>query len=116
MIAIEALPGSLPRLLPPLPPSSRRFHAHLTKPTRLTSHHHPTKRGRRGGGMVSSQCCKNPSTLSPAGGESKVVDSFGGLKAYLASPDDAKAAAVLISNIFGFEAPNLRYESLCQLV
>uniref|UniRef100_A0A0A9H7M1 Dienelactone hydrolase domain-containing protein n=1 Tax=Arundo donax TaxID=35708 RepID=A0A0A9H7M1_ARUDO len=58
--------------------------------------------------MASSQCCENPPALNPAGGEGKVVDSFGGLKAYLAGPDDAKAAIVLISDIFGFEAPNLR--------
>uniref|UniRef100_A0A0A9E7E2 Dienelactone hydrolase domain-containing protein n=1 Tax=Arundo donax TaxID=35708 RepID=A0A0A9E7E2_ARUDO len=58
--------------------------------------------------MASSQCCENPPALNPAGGEGKVVDSFGGLKAYLAGPDDAKAAVVLVSDIYGFEAPNLR--------
>uniref|UniRef100_A0A0A9DDU6 Dienelactone hydrolase domain-containing protein n=1 Tax=Arundo donax TaxID=35708 RepID=A0A0A9DDU6_ARUDO len=58
--------------------------------------------------MASSQCCENPPALNPAGGEGKVVDSFSGLKAYLAGSDDAKAAVVLISDVFGFEAPNLR--------
>ncbi|XP_062202258.1 endo-1,3;1,4-beta-D-glucanase-like [Phragmites australis] len=58
--------------------------------------------------MASSQCCENPPALNPAGGEGKVVDSFGGLKAYVAGSDDAKAAVVLISDVFGFEAPNLR--------
>ncbi|KAK3135688.1 hypothetical protein QOZ80_5BG0422200 [Eleusine coracana subsp. coracana] len=55
-----------------------------------------------------SQCCENPPVLDPAGGEGKVVDSFGGLKAYIAGSDGAKAAVVLVSDVFGFESPNLR--------
>ncbi|GJM88510.1 hypothetical protein PR202_ga04581 [Eleusine coracana subsp. coracana] len=58
--------------------------------------------------MASSQCCENPPVLDPAVGEGKVVDSFGGLKAYLAGSDGAKAAIVLVSDVFGFESPNLR--------
>ncbi|KAK3135689.1 hypothetical protein QOZ80_5BG0422210 [Eleusine coracana subsp. coracana] len=58
--------------------------------------------------MASSQCCENPPVLDPAGGEGKVVDSFGGLKAYLTGSDGAKAAVVLVSDVFGFESPNLR--------
>ncbi|RLM98633.1 endo-1,3 [Panicum miliaceum] len=58
--------------------------------------------------MASSQCCENPPTLNPAGGAGKVVDSFGGLKAYVAGPEDSKAAVVLVADVFGFEAPNLR--------
>ncbi|CAN6346939.1 unnamed protein product [Urochloa humidicola] len=58
--------------------------------------------------MASSQCCDNPPTLNPSCGEGKVVDSFGGLKAYLAGSDESKAAVILISDIFGFESPNLR--------
>ncbi|KAF8765701.1 hypothetical protein HU200_008202 [Digitaria exilis] len=58
--------------------------------------------------MASSQCCDNPPALNPTGGEGKVVDSFGGLKAYLAGSNDAKEAVILISDVFGFEAPNLR--------
>ncbi|TVU19286.1 hypothetical protein EJB05_35426, partial [Eragrostis curvula] len=58
--------------------------------------------------MASSQCCDNPPTLNPAGGEGKVVDSFGGLKAYLVGSDDSKAAVILVSDVYGFEAPNLR--------
>ncbi|RLN00884.1 endo-1,3 [Panicum miliaceum] len=52
--------------------------------------------------MASSQCCDNPPALNPAGGEGKVVDSFGGLKAYLAGSDESKAAVILISDIFDF--------------
>ncbi|CAN6342117.1 unnamed protein product [Urochloa humidicola] len=58
--------------------------------------------------MASSQCCDNPPTLNPTSGEGKVVDSFGGLKAYLAGSDESKAAVILISDVFGFESPNLR--------
>ncbi|KAF8765699.1 hypothetical protein HU200_008200 [Digitaria exilis] len=58
--------------------------------------------------MASSQCCDNPPALNPNAGEGKVVDGFGGLKAYLTGSDDAKAAVILISDVFGFEAPNLR--------
>ncbi|CAL4893432.1 unnamed protein product [Urochloa decumbens] len=58
--------------------------------------------------MASSQCCDNPPVLTPAGGEGKLVDSFGGLKTYLAGSDESKAAVILISDVFGFEAPNLR--------
>ncbi|XP_066362204.1 endo-1,3;1,4-beta-D-glucanase isoform X2 [Miscanthus floridulus] len=58
--------------------------------------------------MASSQCCDNPPALNPASGEGKVVDSFGGLKAYVAGPEDSKAAVVLVADVFGFEAPILR--------
>lgn len=58
--------------------------------------------------MASSQCCDNPPALNPACGEGKVVDSFGGLKAYVAGPEDSKAAVVLVADVFGFEAPIMR--------
>jgi hypothetical protein len=51
--------------------------------------------------MASPQCCANPPTLSPAGGEGKVVDSFGGIKAYVAGAPESKAAVVLVSDVFG---------------
>jgi hypothetical protein len=51
--------------------------------------------------MTTPQCCANPPTLNTAGGEGKVVDSFGGLTAYVAGAVDSKAAVVLISDIFG---------------
>ncbi|KAM0902365.1 hypothetical protein ACQ4PT_019395 [Festuca glaucescens] len=58
--------------------------------------------------MASPQCCANPPTLNPAGAEGKAVDSFGGIPAYVAGAEDSKAAVILISDIFGFEAPKLR--------
>jgi hypothetical protein len=51
--------------------------------------------------MASSQCCDNPPALNPACGKGKVVDSFGGLKAYVAGPEDSKAAVVLVADVFG---------------
>ncbi|GJN14277.1 hypothetical protein PR202_gb01079 [Eleusine coracana subsp. coracana] len=60
--------------------------------------------------MASSKCCDNPPQLNPAGGEGKVIDSFGGLKAYVVGSEDCKAAVVLVSDVYGFEAPNLRFD------
>jgi hypothetical protein len=54
-----------------------------------------------GSRMASPQCCANPPTLNPAGGEGKVVDSFGGIKAYVAGAAESKAAVVLVSDVFG---------------
>ncbi|KAJ1262783.1 hypothetical protein BS78_09G136600 [Paspalum vaginatum] len=58
--------------------------------------------------MASSQCLEGPPALNPAGGGGKVVDDFGGLKAYVAGSAESKAAVILVSDVFGFEAPNLR--------
>ncbi|KAJ9171927.1 hypothetical protein P3X46_015224 [Hevea brasiliensis] len=57
--------------------------------------------------MSGSQCCDNPPTLNPASGAGSVTE-VGGLKAYVSGPSDSKRAIVLISDVFGFEAPNLR--------
>ncbi|XP_078173906.1 endo-1,3;1,4-beta-D-glucanase-like [Carex rostrata] len=58
--------------------------------------------------MASSLCCSNPPNLSPASGEGTVVDDFGGIKAYIAGSINSKRAVILISDVYGFEAPNLR--------
>ncbi|KAK1265037.1 hypothetical protein QJS04_geneDACA010506 [Acorus gramineus] len=58
--------------------------------------------------MASSQCCENPPILSSNSGEGTVVDDFGGLKAYTSGSPHSKVAILLVSDIFGFEAPNLR--------
>ncbi|VAH18947.1 hypothetical protein VPH35_009203 [Triticum aestivum] len=52
--------------------------------------------------MASPQCCANPPALNPAAGEGKVVDSFGGIKAYVAGAKESKAAVVLISDVYDF--------------
>ncbi|XP_058077826.1 endo-1,3;1,4-beta-D-glucanase-like [Magnolia sinica] len=57
--------------------------------------------------MASSQCCENPPTLNPTCGQGCVED-IGGLKAYITGPSDSKLAVFLLSDIFGYEAPNLR--------
>ncbi|KAG1371060.1 putative Endo-1,3-1,4-beta-D-glucanase [Cocos nucifera] len=51
--------------------------------------------------MASSQCCENPPTVNPAGGQGCVVDDLGGLKAYIAGPSDSKLAILLISDVLG---------------
>ncbi|KAK4801078.1 hypothetical protein SAY86_021565 [Trapa natans] len=57
--------------------------------------------------MSGSQCCENPPTLNPGSGCDSVTE-IGGLKAYVSGPPDAKLAVLLISDIFGYEAPLLR--------
>jgi hypothetical protein len=57
--------------------------------------------------MASSQCCENPPALDPAAGAGKVVDNFGGLKAYVAGAGDSKAAVVLIADVYGTPLSNL---------
>ncbi|XP_042431359.1 endo-1,3;1,4-beta-D-glucanase-like [Zingiber officinale] len=58
--------------------------------------------------MAGAQCCENPPVLSSVFGEGSVVESLGGLKAYTVGSPSSNAAVVLVSDIFGYEAPNLR--------
>lgn len=58
--------------------------------------------------MAGSQCCENPPDLSSSSGDGNLLESFGGLKAYVAGSSDSKAAVLLIADVFGYEAPNLR--------
>ncbi|KAG0480422.1 hypothetical protein HPP92_010996 [Vanilla planifolia] len=58
--------------------------------------------------MAGAQCCENPPELSASSGEGSVVESLGGLKAYITGSTDSKAAILFVSDVFGFEAPNLR--------
>ncbi|XP_030483179.2 endo-1,3;1,4-beta-D-glucanase [Cannabis sativa] len=59
--------------------------------------------------MAGSQCCSNPPTLDPNSGLG-FVEELGGLKTYIStsSSDHSKVAVLLISDIFGYEAPNIR--------
>ncbi|XP_023894324.1 endo-1,3;1,4-beta-D-glucanase [Quercus suber] len=57
--------------------------------------------------MSSSQCFNNPPTLSSTCGEG-TVQEFGGLQTYITGSPDSKLAIILISDVFGYEAPNLR--------
>ncbi|WOK95975.1 endo-1,3-1,4-beta-D-glucanase-like isoform X1 [Canna indica] len=58
--------------------------------------------------MASSQCCSNPPTLNPASGQGYVVENLGGVRAYITGSIYAKCAILLISDVYGFEAPILR--------
>ncbi|KAB1214269.1 hypothetical protein CJ030_MR5G023182 [Morella rubra] len=57
--------------------------------------------------MSSSQCFENPPTLSSTCGAG-TVQELAGLQTYITGPLDSKRAILLISDVFGFEAPNLR--------
>ncbi|KAI5666707.1 hypothetical protein M9H77_16560 [Catharanthus roseus] len=57
--------------------------------------------------MSGPQCCENPPTLSSSSGVGAVTE-IAGLKSYVSGPSDSKLAILLISDIFGYEAPNLR--------
>ncbi|GAB4851157.1 hypothetical protein Ancab_030451 [Ancistrocladus abbreviatus] len=57
--------------------------------------------------MSGPQCCDNPPTLNPSSGAGH-VEEFGGLKSYVSGSPDPKLAVILVSDIFGYEAPNLR--------
>ncbi|XP_030536071.1 endo-1,3;1,4-beta-D-glucanase-like [Rhodamnia argentea] len=57
--------------------------------------------------MSGPQCCENPPTLNPSGGAGH-VEQLGGLNAYVVGSPDSKVATLLVSDIFGYEAPNLR--------
>ncbi|XP_010512634.1 PREDICTED: endo-1,3;1,4-beta-D-glucanase isoform X2 [Camelina sativa] len=57
--------------------------------------------------MSGPQCCENPPTLNPVSGSGN-VEKLGGLDAYVSGSPDSKLCAILVSDVFGYEAPNLR--------
>ncbi|XP_052207708.1 endo-1,3;1,4-beta-D-glucanase-like [Diospyros lotus] len=57
--------------------------------------------------MSGPQCCSNPPTLSSSSGGGH-VEELGGLKSYVSGSLDSKHAILLVSDIFGYEAPKLR--------
>ncbi|KAK4587084.1 hypothetical protein RGQ29_023994 [Quercus rubra] len=57
--------------------------------------------------MSCSQCFENPPTLSPTYGAG-TVEEFGGLQTYATGSPHSKLAILLISDIYGYEAPNVR--------
>ncbi|POO02297.1 Dienelactone hydrolase [Trema orientale] len=58
--------------------------------------------------MSSSQCLENPPSLSSTSGAGSVQE-IGGLKTYVTGPPHSNRAILLVSDVFGYEAPNLRY-------
>ncbi|XP_059295839.1 endo-1,3;1,4-beta-D-glucanase-like isoform X4 [Lycium ferocissimum] len=57
--------------------------------------------------MLGSQCCKNPPTLSSSSGNGSVLE-LGGFNTYVSGPSTSKLAILLVSDVYGYEAPNLR--------
>ncbi|KAK3016184.1 hypothetical protein RJ639_007024 [Escallonia herrerae] len=57
--------------------------------------------------MSGPQCCENPPTLSSSSGAGH-EEELGGLKSYISGSLDSSLAVLLVSDIYGYEAPNLR--------
>ncbi|CAL2236007.1 unnamed protein product [Prunus armeniaca] len=57
--------------------------------------------------MAGPQCCSNPPILNPSYGVD-CAEKLGGLNVYAAGSPDSKLAIVLVSDVFGYRAPNLR--------
>ncbi|CAN8258353.1 unnamed protein product [Cochlearia groenlandica] len=57
--------------------------------------------------MSGTQCCENPPVLNRVSGSGH-VEKLGGLDAYVTGSLDSKLCILLVSDIFGYEAPNLR--------
>ncbi|ONI35671.1 hypothetical protein PRUPE_1G549400 [Prunus persica] len=57
--------------------------------------------------MAGPQCCSNPPILSPSYGVD-CAEKLGGLNVYAAGSPNSKLAIVLVSDVFGYRAPNLR--------
>ncbi|KAK4283625.1 hypothetical protein QN277_000555 [Acacia crassicarpa] len=57
--------------------------------------------------MSGPQCCSNPPTLNPNAGAGH-VEKVGGIDTYITGSADSKLAVLLIADIYGYEAPNLR--------
>ncbi|XP_057485482.1 endo-1,3;1,4-beta-D-glucanase-like [Actinidia eriantha] len=57
--------------------------------------------------MSGPQCCENPPTLSSSYGTGH-VEELGGLKSYVSGSPESKIAVLLVSDVYGYDAPNLR--------
>ncbi|KAE9609565.1 hypothetical protein Lal_00006851 [Lupinus albus] len=57
--------------------------------------------------MSGAECCSNPPTLEASVGVGE-VHKLGGLPSYLTGSPNSEHAILLVSDIFGYEAPNLR--------
>ncbi|KAK7245788.1 hypothetical protein RIF29_40638 [Crotalaria pallida] len=58
--------------------------------------------------MSSPQCFENPPNLNSGIHGAGTAQELGGLKSYVTGPPDSKLALILISDVFGYESPNLR--------
>ncbi|KAG2407140.1 Endo-1,3-1,4-beta-D-glucanase protein [Vigna angularis] len=57
--------------------------------------------------MSGPQCCSNPPLLNPNAGAGH-VEKLAGLDSYVAGSSNSNLTVILISDIYGYEAPNLR--------
>ncbi|CAN8268663.1 unnamed protein product [Cochlearia groenlandica] len=57
--------------------------------------------------MSGPQCCENPPFLNRVSGSGH-VEKLGGLDAYISGSPHSKSCVLLVSDVFGYEAPNLR--------
>ncbi|KAL9997849.1 putative dienelactone hydrolase, alpha/Beta hydrolase [Helianthus debilis subsp. tardiflorus] len=57
--------------------------------------------------MSGPECCQNPPAIS-SGGESGELLQIGSLNSYVSGNPDSKVAVLLVSDVFGYEAPKLR--------
>ncbi|KAL2339137.1 hypothetical protein Fmac_013583 [Flemingia macrophylla] len=57
--------------------------------------------------MSGGECCSNPPTLDPCCGAGH-VDKVAGVDSYLAGSPHSKVAVLMVTDVFGYEAPNLR--------
>ncbi|GLT71448.1 hypothetical protein SLA2020_434640 [Shorea laevis] len=58
-------------------------------------------------GTLSRHCLENPPTLNSSYGVGSVKE-IGGLKAYVSGHSHSKRAILLVSDVYGYEAPHLR--------
>lgn len=58
--------------------------------------------------MSGPQCCENPPNLNTSCVTTGSVEELGGLKSYVVGSPNSQIAVLLISDIFGYEAPRLR--------
>ncbi|XP_069146220.1 endo-1,3;1,4-beta-D-glucanase-like isoform X1 [Solanum lycopersicum] len=57
--------------------------------------------------MSGRECCENPPALSSSSGNGCVL-KVGSFNAYVSGPSTSKLAILLVSDVYGYEAPNLR--------
>ncbi|XP_052733298.1 endo-1,3;1,4-beta-D-glucanase isoform X3 [Vigna angularis] len=57
--------------------------------------------------MSGPECCSNPPILSPTAGNG-TVEKVGGLHCYLTASPHSNLAVLMLSDVFGYEAPLLR--------